>query len=77
MIYILKFNSTSEDDTSTYKLMMKAQAMHSVLHDVAQELRRVCKHGDLQHDTGYMNAFNVMRDFFWDCCQEHGIDPFE
>jgi hypothetical protein len=75
MITTLRFNSKDEDDMATYRLMMKALDMHSVLHDVAQELRNVCKHGDYHEE--YMEAYCAMRDFFFETCRENDFDPYE
>jgi len=75
VIYTLRFNSKDEDDMATYKLMMKAEAMHSVIHDMAQELRSKRKYGD--GDRSYQRAYQEINAFFCESCRENEVDPYE
>jgi hypothetical protein len=75
MITTLRFNSKDEDDMATYRLMMKALDMHSVIHDVAQELRNHYKHGDYSED--YMKAIGLAHEIFWSACKAYEVDPYE
>jgi hypothetical protein len=75
VITTLRFNSENEDDMHRLKLIGKADAMHSVLHDVAQELRKKTKYGF--HSEDYTMACHDMSEMFWNYCKEHEVDPFE
>jgi DNA-binding GntR family transcriptional regulator len=75
MITKLIFNSKDEDDVAQFKLIQKAEAMHSVLHDVAQELRTALKYGDKSDD--YIEGLNHFHNIFYTACGTHGIDPYE
>jgi hypothetical protein len=75
MITILKFSSENEDDVSQLTLVYKAEAMYSVLHDLAQDLRMKIKHGD--YKGGERKMLEELYGKFWDLCRENNYDPFE
>jgi len=68
---ILTFNLPK--DQYEYESAAKGTVYRSLLHDMANEIRRHTKYGDEKEEA----TWKVFSDKFWELMNEYKIDPYE